>query len=96
MKKAKFHFEAAAMAGHVGARYNLGDLEAKSGNFERAIKLWTIAASAGHCIAMNNLRVFFEDGVVSRESIDSTLKAYNNSCVEIRSVARDACIRTYQ
>jgi TPR repeat protein len=96
MKKAKFHFEAAAMAGHVGARYNLGDLEAKSGNFERAIKHWTIAASAGHCIAMNNLRVFFEDGVVSRESIDSTLKAYNNSCVEIRSVARDACIRTYQ
>ena len=30
---------------------------------------------------------------VSRESIDSTLTAYNNSCVEMRSEARDACIR---
>jgi hypothetical protein len=34
MKKAKFHFEAAAMAGHVGARYNLGNLETELGNME--------------------------------------------------------------
>ena len=28
MKKAKFHFEATAMAGHEGARCNLGTMEA--------------------------------------------------------------------
>jgi hypothetical protein len=28
-----------------------------------------------------------------RESIDSTLEAYNDSCTEMRSEARDACIR---
>ena len=30
---------------------------------------------------------------VSRESINSTLAAYNNSCVEMRSEARDAYIQ---
>ena len=68
MKKAKFHFEAAAMAGHEVARCNLGGLEAESGNMERAHKHWTIAASAGHYIAMIELRLSFEQGLVSRES----------------------------
>ena len=66
MKKAKFHFEAAAMAGHEVARCNLGGLEAESGNMERAHKHWTIAASAGHYIAMIELRLSFEQGLVSR------------------------------
>jgi hypothetical protein len=44
---------------------------------------------------MYNLRVDFEEGALSRESIDSILIAYNNSCAEIRSEARDAAIREY-
>jgi hypothetical protein len=93
LKKAKFHFEIGAMAGHEGARYNLGGLEVKSGNMERAIKHWTIAASAGDYDAMQQLRTFFEKSAISRESIDSTLAAYNNSCAEMRSEARDARIK---
>jgi tetratricopeptide (TPR) repeat protein len=93
MKKAKFHYEAAAMAGDEEASYNLGVMEAQAGNTERAIKHWTIAASAGCYRSMNNLLVYLKKGFVSRESIDSTLAAYNNSCVEFRSEARDACIQ---
>jgi tetratricopeptide (TPR) repeat protein len=93
LKKAKFHFEAAAMAGHEVARYNIGNREAQSGNMERAVKHWTIAASAGDYDAMHNLQLEFVKGLVSRESIDSTLEAYNNSCAEMRSEARDAYIR---
>jgi hypothetical protein len=94
LKKAKFHCEAAAMAGHVDARFNLGIMELESGNMERAIKHWTIAASAGEYKAMHNLRGFFiEKGWISGESIDSILIAYNNSCAEMRSEARDAYIR---
>jgi len=37
-KKAKFHFEAAAMTGHEMARSNLGGLECNSGNMERAVQ----------------------------------------------------------
>jgi TPR repeat protein len=93
MKKAKFHFEAAAMAGHEGARYNRGIIEYNSGNIERAVKHWKIAASAGEYHSMNNLLTLLKKGYVSQESIDSTLMAYNNSCAEFRSEARDACIR---
>jgi hypothetical protein len=62
MKKVKFHYEAAAMAGHEVARYMLQCLEAMSGNMERAIKHWSIAASAGNFTSMNTLRLFFEKG----------------------------------
>jgi TPR repeat protein len=91
-KKAKFHFEAAAMAGDEVAQCNLGLMEAQSRNIERAVKHWTIAASAGHYKAMQELKTLFEKGFVSRESINSTLEAYNNSCAEFRSEARDTYI----
>jgi hypothetical protein len=93
MKKVKFHYEAAAMAGDEVARYNLGNMEYNYGNIERAVKHWTIAASAGHYIAMHELRKLFDQGVVSRESIESTLAAYNSSCAQMRSEARDAYIQ---
>jgi TPR repeat protein len=95
LKKAKFHFEAAAMAGHEVARYTVGNIEFESGNMERAMKHWKIAASAGDYTAMHKLRTFFKQGRVSRESIDSTLDAYNNSCAEVRSEARDAYMRRF-
>jgi TPR repeat protein len=93
LKKAKFHYETAAVAGHEGARFNLGVMEAQSGNIERAVKHWIIAASAGHYKAMHEMRFLFKQGIVSRESINSTLAAYNNSCVKMRSEARDARIQ---
>jgi TPR repeat protein len=96
LKKAKFHFETAAMAGNEGARYNLGMMEYNSGNMARAKKHWTIAASAGEHCAMHTLQSGFQQGGVSRESMDSTLTAYNNACAEMRSEARDACIRIIQ
>ena len=92
-KKAKFHIEAAAMAGNEVARCSLGCVEERYGNVEQAIKHWTIAASGGDYLAMHQLRLCFEKGSVTRESIDSTLTAYNNSCAETRSEARDAYIR---
>jgi TPR repeat protein len=52
-KKAKFHFEAAAMAGDEWARCIVGLMEYGSGNMERAVKHWTIGASAGDYDSMN-------------------------------------------
>jgi TPR repeat protein len=95
LKKAKFHIEAAALAGHELARYNLGLMEYDSKNYDRAVKHWTIAASSGCFRAMHNLRNYYERGWVSRESINSSLAAYNNSCVEMRSEARDAYVHFF-
>jgi len=49
LKKAKFHYKAAAMAGHEAARNHLGTMEAQSGNMGRAVK--------HHCDALNNLLI---------------------------------------
>ena len=80
------------MAGNEDARCGLGLMEFESGNKERAVKHLTIAASAGDPRAMHELTLAFEAGHVSKESINSTLTAYNNSCAEMRSEARDAYI----
>jgi TPR repeat protein len=92
LKKAKFHYEAAAMAGHDGARCCLGIMENKSENIERAIQHFTIAASSGHYPSMHLLMLSFQH-CISRESIDTALAAYNSSCAEMRSEARDDYIR---
>ena len=92
LKKTKFQLEAGAMAGHEVARFNLGNFEVRHGNFEQAVKHWTIGASAGCYRSMHKLRYSFERGAVSRESMDSTLAAYNVSCAKMRSKARDAFI----
>jgi hypothetical protein len=84
------------MAGNDVARNNLGGIEGKSGNMDRAMKDLIIAASAGNYHAMQSLReIVVEEGIGSRDVIDSTLTAYNNSCAEMRSEARDAYIRAF-
>jgi TPR repeat protein len=92
LMKAKFHYEAAAMAGHEVARCNLGVIEGKFGNMERAVKHWMIAASTGCYKAMFLLKTYFEKGLMPRDAIESTLTAYNSCCAEMRSEARDASI----
>jgi TPR repeat protein len=95
LKKAKFHLGAAAMAGHELARYFLAGREYESGNMERAVRHFTIGASGGCFRAMHSLQTLFEQGAISRDTIDSTLSAYNNACVEMRSEARDKAIRSF-
>ena len=92
LKMAKFHYEAAAMAGHEVARVNLGNMEFELVKIEQTLKHFRIAASTGDYNAMHNLRKSSEQGLVSRDAMDSTLTAYNNSCAEMRSEARDAFI----
>jgi tetratricopeptide (TPR) repeat protein len=94
-KKAKFYFEAAAIAGHEGARNMLGFMDLKSRNMKQAVKHWIIAALSGDCHAMDNLLLAFRKGYASKDEIDSTLEAYNNTCAEMQSEARDAYIRSF-
>jgi len=75
-KKAKFHFEAAAMAGHEDARHQLGVMDYTSGTAERsmnhitiALNHWIIAASAGSYHAMHNLIPFFKSGFVRENQL---------------------------
>jgi hypothetical protein len=68
------------MAGDEDARYHLGQKEVESGNMERAVKHFMIGASAGCHNSMHRLIACFGHGLVSRESINSTLISHKNSC----------------
>ncbi len=80
------------MAGHEVARFNLGHMEGENRNVDQVVKHWTIAASGGEEISMLMLITLFKQGFVNRESVNSTLAAYNDCCVEMRSKAGDAHI----
>ena len=47
VKKKKYYAELAAMGGDAYARHNIGAIEGKAGNYDRAVKHWAIAAAAG-------------------------------------------------
>jgi len=82
----------AADLGNRKAHHNLA-IEGNSGSRKQVWRHFKIAASAGSYHVMNAMQKLFDRGVVSIELIDSTLQAYNNSCAEMRSEARDDCIR---
>ena len=88
-KKAVYYRELAAMMGDEMARFNLGLMEKKAGNMDRAIKHYMIAARSGSNDSLINIRCLFKDGHVTKEDYTSALQAYQEYLGEIKSVQRD-------
>ena len=88
-KKAKHYYEIAAMRGDVIARYNLGALESKAGNEQRATKHYILAARAGLPESLDKVKKGFIGGVVTKKEYESTLRAYQKSVDEMKSDTRD-------
>merc|ERR1711971_515199 len=65
--KAKYHYELAAIGGNDNARFNLGVLEAQSGNLDRATKHWMIAAMRGEDGSLNNLKQLYVGGDLAKD-----------------------------
>jgi len=88
-EKAIHYFELAAMNGNVSARYNLGCVEFNAGNNNRAYKHMMIAAKSGHTKALDEIKEGFTTGFFTKEEYKSTLRAYNESLIEMKSESRD-------
>ena len=88
--KVKLYLELAAMMGDVSARNNLGVMEYNVGNHERAFKHNIIAARAGDSKCLENVKNGFMTGlVVTKNEYESTLRAYHETQIEMKSEARD-------
>jgi len=90
-KKAKYHWEIAAMTGDEEARYNLGVFENDNGNINRAMKHWMIAATAGHDLSLGLIKQGFE----MKDDYEKTLRAHKDSVEEMKSVNRDNAAAVY-
>ena len=79
-KKAKHYYELAVMNGSVQATYELAALEHRQAitneHYERAKKLYTIAAKAGHEESLELVKKGFMTGVYTKDEYAYTLRAY--------------------
>ncbi len=87
------HLEKAAIGGQPEARYNLGYLEWRNDNKERAVKHWIIAAKQGDDDSTKRLMVAFKEGLVSKEALASTLRAHHAAIDAMKSPQREAAER---
>ena len=95
-KKAKHYYELAAMMGDVHARNNLGCLEGKAGNHQRAKKHLLISAKAGYTKSLDCVKDGYIHGHVTKEEYANTLRGYQKSQDETKSEARDKARAFYE
>jgi len=88
-KKAIYYFELAAMMGDIMARSNLGILEEKIGNFDRALKHYMIAIRGGYSKSLKLIQALFSNGHATKDDYTAALRFYQQYLGEIKSRQRD-------
>ena len=88
--KAKYYYELAAIGGIAVPRYNLGNLENRAGNMDRAVKHWMISAAAGHDKSLMGIRECFQNGHATKDDFEKALRAHKNAKDEMWSHQREA------
>ena len=72
------------------ARYNLGNNELRTGNMNRALKHYIIAAGCGHENSLKQIRKLYKNGHATKDDYAKALRAYQTYLAEIKSTQRDA------
>ena len=88
-KKAVYYWELAAMMGNETARHNLGSMEARTGNMDRAFKHFMIAVRSGDDDSLNKIKQLYTIGQASKDDYTKALQAYQEYLGEIKSPQRD-------
>ena len=83
--KAFRHYEAAAMSGHVFARFNLGSEEYYAGNRDLALQHWMISATLGYEKSLSNVKILFMNGQATKADYAAALRGYQNAVEEMSS-----------
>jgi len=89
MKKATHYYELAAMGGNEVARHNLGNMEIESGNFDRALRHYTIAVRGGYADSLKNIKDLYLKRHATKEYYTKALQLYQEYLGEIKSKQRD-------
>ena len=95
-KKSMHYYELAAMEGHAMARHNLGCFEARTHNWDRALKHFMIAVGFGYTRSLENIKLVFMDGGATKDNYAKALQAYQAYLVEIKSPQRDEAAAAHE
>jgi TPR repeat protein len=80
----------AAIGGQPDARYNLGYIEERKGNMERAVKHFIIAAKLGDTGSMKELWAHYSDENITKDDLEATLRVHQAAIDAMKSPQRDA------
>lgn len=87
--KAIHFYELAAMGGDEGARHNLGSMEERAGNIERAVKHYMTAAGSGSSDSLEAIKRMYIKGNTTKDEYANALRSHKVYLDEIRSAQRD-------
>ena len=88
-EKANHYFELAAIGGDANARFYLGTLKCRLGNYDRALKHWMIAVVGGSEESLSAIQEIFKHGKVTKEDYAKALVARQAYLDEVKSPQRD-------
>lgn len=91
-KKGIHHLQLAAMGGERQARVHLANHEYESGNNLRAFKHYIISARDGHDLSLENVKIGYTNGDVTKGDFEQTLRAHKASNDERKSMERERSI----
>ena len=88
-KKAKHYYELAAMGGDEMARCNLGNIERREGNADKALRHHMIAVRGGFSESLKTIQEMYSHGHATKEDYSKALQSYQTYLEEIKSDQRD-------
>jgi len=83
------YWELAAMGGDAIARFNLGLVEKKAGNMDRALKHYMISVKDGYPDSLDSIRSLYMDGLATKDDYTEALRGYQAYLAEVKSDQRD-------
>ncbi|EJK64965.1 hypothetical protein THAOC_14241, partial [Thalassiosira oceanica] len=93
MMKAFQFYRRAAMQGHALSRNNLGCIELKKENYDRAVRHFLISAKMGHEDSVEAIKDMLMEGLATKEHYTQALKGYQDAMEEMKSHDRDEAKR---
>ena len=95
-KKELHHVEQAAIAGHPGARHNLGCMERENGRMDRAVKHFIIASKLGYDDSLENVKKLYKSGHISKEDLDAALRGHKAAIDATESPQREDAVEFWE
>ena len=88
-KREMYHAEEAAIGGHPEARHNLGCVEWRNGQYNRAVNHYIIAATLGNDLSLKGVKAQYQAGLISKENFAAALHGYQASIEATKSPQRE-------
>jgi len=83
------------MGGYVYARHNIGAMEGRAGNVDRALRHFMIAVRDGDSHSLKKIQEMYGYGFATKDMYDEALQYYQSYLDEVKNDQRDEAAEAY-